>query len=239
MTTGARRRPRDTELMLSSCHPDRLLHRAAVSVNFLFGIQPSAPLPSGRNHHCLGAVDTSEWCDGNRCESSPQVLRLDDRAPAHLKPAKRQLRAPCMPQSHTKLMRFGCTPFAYIFPGHSATCSATAHVRSPNCHAALTFAIWVEACVTRAVHTFDSIVSSQARAFGAFPVLVTIVKRGNASCSCERNVGIPMFFFRAWPPQGILLQRLYDIRGISKRSPKARPCQPCVLFLANGLNNKH
>ncbi|KAH7088237.1 hypothetical protein FB567DRAFT_333784 [Paraphoma chrysanthemicola] len=143
-----------------------------------------------------------------------------------------------MPQSHTKLMRLGCPLFAYIVPGRSATWSATARVRSPTCHAALTFAIWVEACVTQAVPTFDSIVSSQARPFGAFPVLVTIVKRGNASCSCERNVGMPMFFFRAWSPQGILLQRLYDIRGISKRSPKARPCKPCDLFLANGPN-KH
>jgi hypothetical protein len=81
---------------------------------------------------------------------------------------------------------------AFYAPGRSATCSLTTHVRSTTCHPSMTLSFQPEACVTPALHAFDSIVYSQAHNFDAFPELVTSVKRLEASCTCKRNVGITL-----------------------------------------------
>jgi hypothetical protein len=82
----------------------------------------------------------------------------------------------------------------------------------------MTSAIKHEACVNPAVDAFDSSVYSQGHTFKAFPVRIKSDNRPEASIYRERKVEPPMFFFGAWSPQGIFLQLLYDVHGMSKRA---------------------
>jgi hypothetical protein len=59
---------------------------------------------------------------------------------------------------------------------------------------------------------------SQDHPFKAFPCPDQICQSTRSLFSCKRKVEPPMFFFGAWSPQGIFLQRLCDVHGMSKRA---------------------
>jgi hypothetical protein len=88
----------------------------------------------------------------------------------------------------------------------------------PPATAQMTSAVRHEACANPAVDAFDSIVYSRDHTFKACP-------RPDHICQATRSFFVPvrekweppMFFFGAWSPQDIFLQRLYDVHGMGKR----------------------
>jgi hypothetical protein len=102
MNTGAEDGEESQKIMLSSCHSDLETPQKSLFGAFSTWLHSESSLPLRARWvetiTSLEAAEISEWYDGNiaagsRCVSHPQVLRLDDRAPSHLKPAKLQLRA--------------------------------------------------------------------------------------------------------------------------------------------------
>jgi hypothetical protein len=64
----------------------------------------------------------------------------------------------------------------------------------------------------------DSLQYSQEYIFKALPVRIKFANRSEASSSVREKWTLRCSFLGAWSPQGIFLQCLYDVHGMSKRA---------------------